>query len=247
MGEGDRRLDLAQVDLDGADIFGVGVSLVSGIGAVHAAVHILAGDVIHGEDAILGPGLDGHVGDAQTVVHGQGGHALAAVFQALVKGAVHADGADKVEDHVLAGYTGLEFALEGDLDGGGDAEPGQPRGHARGHIGGAHASGEHVHRAVGAGVGVGADDAVAGGDQALFRQQGVLDAHLAHVIEIVDVEAVGKGAALETLLGGLDVLVGGKVVHDHGDLALVKDPGEAFLVKLPDGDGRGDVVAQHHV
>ena len=70
MGEGDRRLDLAQVDLDGADIFGVGVSLVSGIGAVHAAVHILAGDVIHGEDAILGPGLDGHVGNAQTVVHG---------------------------------------------------------------------------------------------------------------------------------------------------------------------------------
>ena len=126
-------------------------------------------------------------------------------------------------------------------------EPGLAGGHTRGHIRGTHAGGESAQGTVGAGVGVGPDDAVAGGDQALFRQQGVLDAHLAHVIEIVDVEAVGKGAALETLLGGLDVLVGGEVVHDHGDLALVKDPGEAFLVKLPDGDGRGDVVAQHHV
>ena len=96
-------------------------------------------------------------------------------------------------------------------------------------------------------MGVGADDALSGGHQALFRQEGVLHPHLAHVVEVVNVKPLGKGAALQALLGGLDVLVGGEVVHHQGDLALVKDPGEPLLVKLPDGHGRGDVVAQDHV
>ena len=113
-----------------------------------------------------------------------------------------------MEDHVLAGYTGLEFALEGDLDGGGDAEPGQPRGHARGHIGGAHAGGEHVHRAVGAGVGVGADHGLAGGGQALLGQEGVLYTHAAHIVEMGDVKALGELPYLGAELGGLDILAG---------------------------------------
>src|SRR5699024_9975493 len=109
VGEGHGGLDLAQVDLHGADVLGVGVGLVGGVGAVHPAVQIGPGDVVHGEDAVLGPGLDGHVGDAQPVVHGQGGHAAAAVLQALVQGPVHADAANEVEDHVLAADHGLEL------------------------------------------------------------------------------------------------------------------------------------------
>ena len=69
-------------------------------------------------------------------------------------------------------------------------EPSQPRGHARGHIGGAHAGGEHVHRAVGAGVGVGADHGLAGGGQALLGQEGVLHTHAAHIVEMGDVKAL---------------------------------------------------------
>ena len=96
-------------------------------------------------------------------------------------------------------------------------------------------------------MGVGADDTFPGGHQALFGEEGVLHPHLAHVVEVVNVKPLGKGAALQALLGGLDVLVGGEVVHDQGDLALVKDPGEPLLVKLPDGHGRGDVVAQDNI
>ena len=80
-----------------------------------------------------------------------------------------------------------------------------------------------------------------------FRQKGVLHAHLAYIIEVVQIKLPGEGAALEALLGGLDVLVGGEMVHDHGDFALVKHPGKALLLKFPDGHGGGDVVAQDHV
>lgn len=55
-------------------------------------------------------------------------------------------------------------------------------------------------------------------------QKGVLHAHLAYIIEVVQIKLPGEGAALEALLGGLDVLVGGEMVHDHGDFALVKHP-----------------------
>src|SRR5699024_9610606 len=71
VGEGHGGLDGAKVNLHGADVLGVGVGLVGGVGAVHPAVQVGPGDVVHGEDAVLGPGLDGHVGDAQPVVHGQ--------------------------------------------------------------------------------------------------------------------------------------------------------------------------------
>ena len=100
-------------------------------------------------------------------------------------------------------------------------------GHAGGHVGGAHAGGKGAQRAVGAGVGVGADDDLAGGDQALFGQQGVLHAHLAHVVEVGDVEALGKLSGLGAQLGGLDVLAGGGVVQHDRDLVLIKDTGSA--------------------
>ena len=72
-------------------------------------------------------------------------------------------------------------------------------------------------------------------------------AHLAHVEEVGDAVLVGEGPGLQAQLGGLDVLAGGVVVQDDGDLVLVKDLGEARLLKLGDGHRGGDVVAQHHV
>ena len=152
-----------------------------------------------------------------------------------------------MEDDILTADPGLELAGQVDPDGLRDLEPGLPRGHAGGHVGGAHPGGKGPQGPIGAGVGVRADDTFPGGHQALFRQKGVLHAHLAYIIEVVQIKLPGEGAALEALLGGLDVLVGGEMVHDHGDFALVKHPGKALLLKFPDGHGGGDVVAQDHV
>ena len=90
--------------------FGVGIGLIGGVGTVDPTVQVGPGDGVHGEDAVFGAGLNGHVGDAQPVIHGQGGHTVPAVFQTLVQGAVHADQADQVEDDILAADPGLELA-----------------------------------------------------------------------------------------------------------------------------------------
>ena len=96
-------------------------------------------------------------------------------------------------------------------------------------------------------MGVGADDAFASSHQSLFRKQGVLDAHLPHIVVVVDVEAAGKAAALLALLRGFDILVGNKVIHDHGNSGFVEYLRKAGLFKFVDGDRRGDIVAQHHI
>ena len=96
-------------------------------------------------------------------------------------------------------------------------------------------------------MGVGPHDDLTGSAQALLGQQGVLHTHLAHVEEVGDVMLVGEVPGLQAQLGGLDVLAGGVVVQDNGDLVLVKHLGEARLLKLGDGHRGGDVVAQHHV
>ena len=75
----------------------------------------------------------------------------------------------------------------------------------------------------------------------------MLHAHLAHVKEVGDAVFVGKVAGFQAQLSGLDVLARGVVVQDDGDLVLVKDLAEPGLLKLGDGHGGGDVVAQDHV
>ena len=243
----DRRLERVKVDDDAALILGVGVGLVLDPRALAAAIQICLGDFIHREDAVLGTGLDGHIADAEAVLHRQGLHTVTDEFQALVQRTGNADLTDQMQNDVLACDRLVQLTLEFDLDGGGDLEPGHALCHTGGHIRGADAGGERAHRAVGAGVAVRADDAVARGHDALFGQERVLNAHLADVVEVEDVVLVCELAALLGLGRALDVLVGDKVVEHDVDAGLVKDGIKARLVELIDGHRGRNIVAEHDV
>ena len=132
-------------------------------------------------------------------------------------------------------------------DGRGHLKPGLARGHTGGHIRAANTGGEGAQSTVGAGVAVGTDDAVTGGNDPLLRQEGVLNAHLAHVVKVADAVVAGKFPAGLALLGGLDVLVGHKVVQNDDHLVLVVDPFESGLSEFVHRHRGGDVVAQDDV
>lgn len=93
-------------------------------------------------------------------------------------------------------------------------------------------------------MGVGPHDDLSRGGQPLLGDQGVLYAHLAHVVEMGDAVLMGKLPCLLAQLGRLDILAGGIVVQHNGDPVLVKDLGEASLLKLRDGHRGGDIVAR---
>ena len=92
-----------------------------------------------------------------------------------------------------------------------------------------------------------ANDAVARRHDALLGQEGMLDAHFAHVKEMKDVVFVGEIPALFGLGRALDVLVGDEMVQHDVDAGPVKDRVKARLLEFIDGDGGGDIVAKHHV
>ena len=96
-------------------------------------------------------------------------------------------------------------------------------------------------------MGVRADNDLAGGGQPLFRQQGVFDAHLPHVVKMGNGMLPGKSPAGGAQLGGLDVLAGGGMIQHNGDFLPVKDGGQPRLFKLRDSHRGGDVVAQHQI
>ena len=75
----------------------------------------------------------------------------------------------------------------------------------------------------------------------------MFDAHLAHIIEVQDIIFVGKLAALLGLGRTLDVLVGDKVVQHDGDVLFIEHAVEPGLFKLVDGNGSGDIIAQHDI
>ena len=247
VGVADSGLEGREVDFNGLLVLGVRVGLIEHRLALAAALEISLGHVVHGEDAVLGTGLDGHVADAQAVVHGEGSDARAGELHRLIQRTIYADHTDDVEDEVFAGNFRRQLAVQHELDGGRHLEPCHAGSHAGGHIGGANAGGECAQCTVGAGVAVGADDAVTGCHDAFFGQQSVLDAHLAHIVEIEDVVLVGELAALLGLGRALDVLVGNEVVEDDGDVLFVEHAVEARLFELVDGDGGSDVIAQHDV
>ena len=94
---------------------------------------------------------------------------------------------------------------------------------------------------------VGTDDNVARHNQSLFGQKGVLNAHAAYVVKVGHFLFVTEITAHLALHRCLDVLVGRKVVHNHGHLFLVKDLLGTNIVELADGYGRSNVVAQNAV
>ena len=106
VGVGHGAVHLGEVDVHHPLILGVRVRLIGGPGAVHPPFHIGFRNVVDGEDAVFRPGLDGHVGDGQPVVDGEGGHAGPGEFQGLIPGPVDADHADEGQNHVLAGDEG---------------------------------------------------------------------------------------------------------------------------------------------
>ena len=97
-------------------------------------------------------------------------------------------------------------------------------------------------------MGIRADDAVAGGDESLLGDERMLDAAVVANLEVVDDTLLPRKPAHAGALGrGLDILVRREVVRNERNPAriehfLTAEPGE-----LPDGDWRGDVVAQHEI
>ena len=90
-GVADSGLEGREVDLNGLLVLGVRVGLIEHRLALAAALEISLGHVVHGEDAILGTGFDGHVADAQAVVHGEGSDARAGELHRLIQRTIHAD------------------------------------------------------------------------------------------------------------------------------------------------------------
>ena len=162
--------DVSGVDLVHVGVHGVGVGMIFGIGALGAAVHIGARDVVDLDKARFAACLDGHVGDGKALVHGHGADGAARELHGLVQRAVNADHADDVQDDVLAGDAGGKLAVDLEQQAFGHLEPRLARGVAHGGIGGTHAGGERAERTIGAGVGIGADDQIARAHDALLGQ-----------------------------------------------------------------------------
>ena len=92
-----------------------------------------------------------------------------------------------------------------------------------------------------------ADHAVTGSDDAFFRQQRMLNAHLTDIVEVEDIVLIGELSALLGLGSALDILIGYKVIQHDSDMLFIKHAVKTGAFKLVDGHRGGDIVAQHNV
>jgi len=248
----DRGPDRAGVDLDHLRVLCLLVArehLPSGARPAPdgPALQVLRRLLVEADDAALAAGLDRHVAHREPPVHGQVFDRLAGELHRLVEGAVDADHADRVQHQVLADDVAAGTTVIHELDRLGHAQPDAAPGHGGGEVGGADAGAEGGDGAVGAGVRVGADDEVAGGDQAHVGEDHVLDPGSAGLEEVRDAVLARELAHLLHLTGRLDVLVGREVVGHEDDARRVGHLVEPGVLELGDGQRRGDVVGQRQV
>ena len=108
----------------------------------YAVFHVETGFFVNGEYPVFCPCLDGHVADAESVVHRKGLHAVSAKLHALVKGAIDPYRADDMQDDVFAADPRLQLSRQLDANGGGNTKPRFARGNACCTVGRPHACGE---------------------------------------------------------------------------------------------------------
>ena len=161
---GYRAVHVVEIDIYRAFVYGVGVGLHGVPRTLYAVADVLTGNAVNGEDSVFRAGLNRHIADGEAVVNRQLRHARPGELQGLVTRAVHANHADERQNHVFPGDIRAEFSGQIDLYCGGDFEPRFPGSHRRAHVGGADARRERAQRAVSAGMGIGADDGLSGGD-----------------------------------------------------------------------------------
>ena len=235
--------DCTKVNVVCLFVFRIGVRFKHNGCALASAVHIGYCLLVHREDAVLGARFNGHIANAQTVIHGKALHAFTDKFHALVQRTVHTDPADNGQDDVLAAAVGGKLSHQVKTNGRGNLEPSHTGRHACGHVCAADAGGKCTEGTVGTGVAVCADNAVARCHNPLFGKQCVLNAHLAHIVEVADAVTARKFTAGLGLLGSLDVLVGNKVVENDCNSVLIEYVFKSRFFKFIDRNRRCDVVA----
>ena len=139
--------------------------------------------VVHREDAVFGTGFNGHVGRCTGGPPWSGSSRPRRRTPGILYSAPDTPISPiRCRITSLPRHRGVDGTCQLNLDGGRHLEPCHAGCHTGGHIGGANAGGKRAHRTVRAGVAVGTDDAVTGGHNALFGQQGMFNTHLADVI-----------------------------------------------------------------
>jgi len=247
MGKGDLGLDLRAVIFADVGAAGVGITFENLPGPLRAFPDIVDRLVVRMKDSALSTRLDGHIGHGETPRHGEAGDRFAREFHRLVAGAVDADVADRVQDEILSLDPGMKLSAVYESNRFGHLEPDLARDHDPGEVGTAHPRGKGAQGAVGHRVAVCADDEVARDDEPLFRQQGMFDPGLAHVIEMRQAMLLREIAHDLDLHRRRNVLVGREMIHDEDNAFRIEEFRGAAALKFPDRDRRGNVVSQRHV
>ena len=77
---------------------------------------ILQSRFVHWENPIFCPSLNGHIGNGEPIIHGQGPYPVSGELQGLIQGTVHSDLPDQVKDYILAAHIFPRFIFEDHLN-----------------------------------------------------------------------------------------------------------------------------------
>ena len=228
-------------------VIGVGIAFVDRVGPIGTLGDITLCLGIGGDNAVLAPGLDGHVADREATVHRKRPEGAARELHRLIESAVNTDLADDIEDDVLSAHPRPQSPLDIESQSRRYFQPGLPCRPGGGQICRAHPGRKGAQAPISAGVRVGPDNQIARQYQAEFRQEGVLDAHPPDLEIVGQLVLVGELPDHLGLFRRLDVTVRSKVVGDDDHFLAVEDRVDPDLIEFQYRPRRGNIVGQRQI
>ena len=192
-GTGGQRFQSAEVEVDDAVILGVGIGgefnpvLLAAFGAQK-----FAGGLIGGEDGGSHAEFRAHVGDGCTLGDAQRGDSGTEIFRRPADVAVAAQNLQHLQDDVLGADPRWQLSAQSDAHDLGEFQFEGLACHGQGDVQSASADGEHADSAARRGVGIGAEQRLAG-DAVAFQMNLVADAIAGPRVQ----DAVGRADALQ--------------------------------------------------
>ncbi len=245
MGDGDLRRKVGDVVVPALPVVCVCVA-----GKIERFDPAAGGDVVPGslvgpDDSRLCPHLDRHVRTGHPARHVHIVHGPAGELKRRIGRTVGADVADEREDQVFWTDSPAEGPVDLKKDALGHPEVERTELQHEPHIGRTDAGRKRTRRTVGAGVGVGPDDDLAGRRPPFLHNNLVADA-LEKVV-VADPLLLCKPPHEDMVLGGRYRIGGHLVIEEHDDPIRIINALSTHLAKDADRQRTGDVVDHRRI
>ena len=209
--------------------------------------HVCTGQIVDRENTVLSTGLNCHVCDGKTVIHGKVFDSFPNKFHGFIKGSIHTDHSDDMKNHIFSADPFVRLSYNIKFDCRRYFKPCFSGSHAGCHICTSHTSRKCTKCTVCTCMGICTDNHISRNRKSFFRKKCMLYSHLTYIKIVCNIIFAGELAHAFAMLCGFNVFIWSKVIHHKCDFIFVKYTLYIHFSDFMNCNRRSNIIAQNQI